>query len=358
MNDPVIAAEASRTGAAVAKAWETALQVPATAGCGLVEAFAAHPERDSRVQLGLLLLEIGASTGVNLPLTVVFQSPTAADLAEMAGSGDSPRYERPIRMRSGAGQPLLVFPGIGGIGLEVLSLVRHLRFAGPLYFNPPQGVDGAEPHHTLDDVVADHLDRIRSVQPHGPYWLLGYSWGGLVALEIARSLRASGETIAFVGLIDPVLSQVDWTFGAWLQYIGARFGLHWRGLRQSGSPLAAVRYAGKRVVPLVDKVARLFGVTRLWPLAEAGDALPGPLTAIWSAESAIIKQYRLRKYDGPVTVFATRRGHAGEVDPRKVWPSKVARLDLHWVPGDHDLKEPGVAETAAAISDVLARVNA
>jgi surfactin synthase thioesterase subunit len=111
------------------------------------------------------------------------------------------------------------------------------------------------------------------------------------------------------------------------------------------------------VIPVVDKVVRLFGVTRLWPLAEAGEQLRAPLPAVWSAESEIVKMYRLRHYDGPVTIFATLAGHAHEVDPMKVWPSKVAELTLQWVPGDHYLTEPDVARTAQAISEALAQIK-
>jgi thioesterase domain-containing protein len=288
---------------------------------------------------------------------VVYASPTVAELAAMVRAPETVRYVRPVPVKPGTGEGLFVFPGIGGIGLDVLGLGRHLSFAGPVYFNPPRGVDGAKPDRTLDDVVADHVTCIRRVQPHGPYWLLGSSWGGLVGLEVARALRAAGEPIAFVGAIDPILNQNDWTASAWLQFVSVRFGYHLRELRQIRSPVAAAHYVGKRVVPVIDKLLRPFGITRLWPLAEAGNELPAALAAIWSAESVIIKQYRLRRYDGPVTLFATRAGHAGEVDPRKIWLPKVSRFDLVWVPGDHELTEPGVADTARVISDTLTQVR-
>jgi surfactin synthase thioesterase subunit len=308
-------------------------------------------------QIGLLLSEIAATTDVHLPLTVAYASPTAAELARMVQAPETVRYLRPVSVKPGTGEGLFVFPGIGGIGLDVLGLARHLSFPGPVYLDPPRGVDGAEPDRTLSDVVADHIACIRRVQPSGPYWLLGSSWGGLVGLEVARALRAAGERIAFVGMIDPILNQSDWTASAWLQFVSVRFAYYLKELQRMRPPAAVVRYVGKRIVPVVDKLLRPFGITGLWPLAEAGDELPAPLAAIWSAESVIIKQYRLHRYDGAVTLFATRAGHAGEVDPRKIWPPKVGRFDLVWVPGDHELTEPGVADTARAISDTLARVR-
>ncbi len=194
-------------GDVVAEAWEQILGVPASRGDHLLDVLVNSHGMARAQQLGLLLSKIGAATGVRLPLTVVFGSPTAAALAEMVQNRDWPPYERPVRMRSGVGQPLFVLPGIDGMGLDVFTLVRFLTFAGPIYLIPPKGIDGTESHRTIEANVADYVAVIRTVQPHGPYWLLGYSWGGVVALESARSLRASDEAIAFLGMIEPVVGE-------------------------------------------------------------------------------------------------------------------------------------------------------
>jgi thioesterase domain-containing protein len=340
---------------AVARVWEKVLAVPAHRGDRLLDALAEYPGAVRSQKLGHLLSEIGTATGTYLPLSVAFASPTAAELSTMIRTRAWPRFDRPVEMQSRPGEPLFVLPGIGGIGLDALGLVRRLRFDGSVYLCPPRGIDGDEPDRALHEVVADHVARIKAVHPNGRYWLLGYSWGGLVALEIARALSEAGSTVAFIGMIDPVLNQIDWTYGAWLQYMRQRSSHHLKELRRLGSPRAVMRYAMKRVVPVVDKAARLFGFNKLWPLAEAGGELPAPLAAIWSAESEMIKAHRLRYYDGTVTLFATRSGHAAEVHPEKIWPAKVRQLDLRWMPGDHMLSEPEVEGSAKVISATLAR---
>ena len=55
---------------------------------------------------------------------------------------------------------------------------------------------------TLDEVIAHHLNTLRAQQPHGPYYLFGYSLGGTLAQGIAARLRQQGEEVAFLGLLD------------------------------------------------------------------------------------------------------------------------------------------------------------
>src|SRR5262249_23289143 len=65
-----------------------------------------------------------------------------------------------------------------------------------------RGMDGeAEPFIHMDGMVTHYVAEIRLVQPHGPYFLCGYSFGGRLALEVARKLVAQGETVKFLGII-------------------------------------------------------------------------------------------------------------------------------------------------------------
>jgi thioesterase domain-containing protein len=80
-----------------------------------------------------------------------------------------------------------------------VNLVRHLGDGQPAYGIRDLGDDLGRP---LERIAADHVRAIRGVQPHGPYYFAGWSFGGLVAYEMARQLDTAGETAAFVGLLD------------------------------------------------------------------------------------------------------------------------------------------------------------
>ena len=339
----------------VCEAWEQVFRVPADRGDRILEVLDIDYGVTAAQQLSMLLSKIGSKSGVHLPLTIIYSTPTAGELTEMVQQRHWPRYDRPVRLKHGVGQPLFILPGLGAIGLDLLHLLEALTFSGPIYLSTPRGVDGADPDSAMDAIVADHLVGIRAIQPHGPYRLLGYSWGGLVALEIARILGAENQRIAFLGMIEPVLDELDWTYGAFIGFMKKRLAHHVQELRKIKSVSGAIRYGADRLVPLLGRTGRIFGFKQWDTLSGEAEKFPAPLDTVCQAEIKAIAAYRLSPYPGEVTLFATQSGHAALCDPRKVWSGKVGRLDLIWLSGDHFtiLTKPGVINTAQVISERL-----
>ena len=96
-----------------------------------------------------------------------------------------------------------------GVGLRcfcmepVLSFSRYLGDDQPCYGIRPHGQDGRKAPDTVEEMAADYLRQIRGVQPQGPYLIGGFSFGGLVAYEMAQQLRQSGQDVGLLVLIDP-----------------------------------------------------------------------------------------------------------------------------------------------------------
>ena len=158
-----------------------------------------------------LFAEIEKVTGVALPITVMFQAPTLEKLIASVRLGHAPAAETLAELKGGDGAPLFIFPGIGGVALELVELARLIRYDGPVYANQPRGLDGREPpDRSIADMAAYQFAVIKSAQPHGPYRLAGYSFGGLLAIEAARLLVEAGETVDFLGLIEPALPERQW----------------------------------------------------------------------------------------------------------------------------------------------------
>ncbi|MDO4254480.1 MAG: amino acid adenylation domain-containing protein [Kocuria sp.] len=153
--------------------------------------------------------------GLSLPVADLLGGRTLASLAGDVhpmtdGQRVAPRtHEHVLRLRHGTGEPLFcIHPG-GGFAWPFLALGRCLPGNRPMIglqlppeVSPAQNTcDGTEPL-TMGDLARDYVHTIRSLQPDGPYYLLGYSFGGTMAHHIAAELEGNGERVAFMGVLD------------------------------------------------------------------------------------------------------------------------------------------------------------
>ncbi|MFJ4190377.1 amino acid adenylation domain-containing protein [Kitasatospora sp. NPDC089509] len=167
-----------------------------------------------------------AKAGLTLSLADVFTHKTVAALAAVArtstavppaGAAPAPvpapgpvpaallEPLLPIRP-DGAAEPLFCVHGGVGFGLPYAELAPHLDRDRPVHALQSEGIAAPAGQWRkpvgVRELAAEYLARIRRVQPHGPYHLLGWSFGGLVAHELAVQLRAAGESVAFLAALD------------------------------------------------------------------------------------------------------------------------------------------------------------
>ena len=84
------------------------------------------------------------------------------------------------------------------------DLAHELGAEQPFYGLQSVGLDGAEaPLGSIEEMARLYVGEIRSVQPHGPYVIIGACFGATVAYEMTRQLLAAGEEVGFLGLLDP-----------------------------------------------------------------------------------------------------------------------------------------------------------
>ncbi|HBL31155.1 MAG TPA: non-ribosomal peptide synthetase, partial [Acidobacteria bacterium] len=153
-----------------------------------------------------LLARIQRALGVSLPLATLLQAKTVEQLAVVLQ--EETRKLSPL-VEIHAGDPgrrrlFLVHP-IGGTVLSYRNLANHLDPGQPVFAlqDPYLEVEGGENVVlSLEEMAAEYLDAIRSVQPRGPYLLGGWSFGGIVAFEMAQQLRAAGEAVDLLALVD------------------------------------------------------------------------------------------------------------------------------------------------------------
>ncbi len=135
----------------------------------------------------------------------LFVAPTVAELMRrmtLSSVRDALDVLLPIRTE-GEREPFFCIHAAGGLSWCYMPLARHAQPDIPLYGVQSRGLDGTtEFARSIGEMAADYIEQIRSVQPHGPYHLLGWSYGGGVAHEIAVQLRAAGEQVGALVLLD------------------------------------------------------------------------------------------------------------------------------------------------------------
>ncbi len=184
----------------------------------------------------------------------------------------------------------------------------------PFYGLQSQGLDGSRPcHKTIEEMALHYIHEIRSVQPNGPYFLGGFSFGGLVAYEMAQQLRAGGEDVGLLVLFDTYpgnLAAEDNSF------LGLLIHLNWRNLFRD-LPKVVEKRIRRRM-----KWWRRRVQPALWDVR--------------NSNTAAHNSYVLRPYEGRGTLLrAGKKSLRGSKDPHAAWNGLIANLEIHEIPGDH-----------------------
>lgn len=154
-----------------------------------------------------LLQELENSLGLELSLDMIFEHSTVRAFAAHAQSA-APPVPRPIPLTQACDRPPLFLL----LGVQLYRpLARHLEGIYSVYgvyaCRELAMLDSVETPPTVAELASDYVEIIRRQQPSGPYRVGGISFGGIVAYEVAQQLRALGEEVIFVGLIDAVLPE-------------------------------------------------------------------------------------------------------------------------------------------------------
>jgi pimeloyl-ACP methyl ester carboxylesterase len=150
-----------------------------------------------------LSAEIARACERTIPSEMIFHAPTIAAQAAILAQPTTPRFLPLVPLKAGAGLPIFIAQGVGGNVLDFFPLARHMRTKHPIYGMQARGIDGMdEPFDRVEDMAQFFLDAIKELQPNGPYVLVGFSFGGLVTLEMARRLAEASEEVALMAMVE------------------------------------------------------------------------------------------------------------------------------------------------------------
>lgn len=291
-----------------------------------------------------VIVEIEKLYDLRLPLATLLQAPTISDLATVLRKKHwVPIWSSLVPIRSsGSRPPLFLFHSHGGNVLEYYLLADLLDTNQPVYGVQAKGLDGNIPiGHSMETLVRGYVKELRSLQPQGPYYLSGFCFGGLAALEAARQLSEMGETVAFVGMIqttcpaaEPFPPGMSGFSRRWYS-TKKRIELEWENFRYRG-----MGHLGERIRRVLDvigaRVLIAFDDCRGSSHADRKSrSMAYILERLAMEHDRIYDAYTPKTHSGEVVLFRTRHQLPGfEGDRTLGWNHLLgAGLVVHDVPG-------------------------
>ena len=310
-----------------------------------------------------LTMELERALGLELSVTLINEAPKFASLCRALREQRTTRYVPLVLLKDGASLPPVFFVhGVGGNIAELFPIARSMTYPGAVFGIQARGLARQElPHATVEAMAIEYLREIRARQPDGPYYLIGYSFGGLVAFEMARRLRESGSEVGLVGLFDTKPSPLCWPLPTWLAFVRRRmdqFAAEAIAAPIGTWPAAAWRAAGRICARLRAHVTQ----TEL-----NGPPLPGFLK---SAPSSVLKvgasalmasaRYRPGFYPGELKLFIPKERDPALPSLHAIWRKHARALSIVDTAGGHltMLSTVNAESAAASVTRYLPREQA
>ncbi|CAM2070286.1 Amino acid adenylation domain-containing protein [Sulfidibacter corallicola] len=327
---------------------------------------------------------VESELGRNVPLALLLTHPTLGEYAvalkeELELAAFAPLVQ--IRVGAEGRPPLFLIHSLGGDVLIYRRLAELLPEDLPVFGLQMQGLDRkSPPHETIPLAATDFIERIKQVQPVGPYYLAGYSSGGIVAFEMAIQLRKRDEEVALLGLMDSAIPPVV------------------EEANRPTKPVYAMRFL--KNLPWLFFDRSLYNPTNLMhklrrkltsgaqppagePIAEAeldqvqqNEDIAFDLSDHFAVDISFFPEYRIdlmkrhfhafsvyepETYSGPLTLFRTRRQPLMSPQNKVLgWDAITgSEIDTHYVSGVHHemLDSPHVDHLARLVTQVLEQLS-
>ncbi|EPC6091677.1 enterobactin non-ribosomal peptide synthetase EntF [Citrobacter freundii] len=237
-------------------------------------------------------------------------------------------FETLLPLRESHGPTLFCFHPASGFAWQFSVLSRYLSPQWSIMGIQSPRPDGPmQTAENLDSVCEHHLATLLSQQPHGPYYLLGYSLGGTLAQGIAARLHARGETVAFLGLLDTWPPETQ----------------NWQEKEANGLDPA--------VLAEIEREREAFLAAQQ---GNASEALFNAIEGNYADAVRLLTTAHSVPFAGHATLFVAERTLAPGVSPERSWSSWISSLDVYRYDCAHvDIISPTAFEAIGPVINTL-----
>lgn len=316
-----------------------------------------------------MLVRVGSELAVKLPVSVMIHSATIAALAKVIteAGGASPWSVLVPIQPAGERPPLFCVHGFPGDVLWFHELGRCIGSDQPFYGLQSRSLEEGQPHAlSIEQMAAWYNEGMRSVQPEGPYYICGASYGGVVAYEMARQLRVHGQTVALLVVLDYDPYARRTTLGERLagRLDDLRRFPGW--VRNEIALMSAPEFQGRMIRRLrgmlKQVIAQLLGGKKLpvdaADLMHYGGDLPLHRRELLIANDYAFENYQPQPYAGRVTLIASHNHKAVRAKhPEQTGWAPLAQggVAIVIIPGSHEtmFKPPYVGTLALRLRELM-----
>ncbi|AFZ23898.1 acyl-CoA synthetase (AMP-forming)/AMP-acid ligase II [Cylindrospermum stagnale PCC 7417] len=296
-----------------------------------------------------LFAEIELKFAKKLPLAALFPFDTVEAIAQIIRAEAKKDLQNQsiatwsslVAMQpQGSKPPVFLIHPQGGELLCYRDLVTYLGTEQPVYGLQPQGLNGKQPPYTrVEDMAAHYIREIQTIQPQGPYLLGGYSFGGVVAFEMAQQLHRQGQKVGLLAMFDTCRPGYSERLS-----LLKRIPLHLDNLVHKGPDYIwhkAMNLSQLAKYHLQQKYkSYLNAASQVLEMVQQIDSTKKQLDVI-SANSQALWGYTFEAYPGAVTLLRTEDENRADAvgvkyEPQFGWGEIVmGGLEIHYIPGSH-----------------------
>ncbi|GEO10787.1 non-ribosomal peptide synthetase [Segetibacter aerophilus] len=287
-----------------------------------------------------VMVRIEKETGVKLPLSSLFKYPTIKTFATLLTTDNKETIWKslvPIKA-TGSKMPIYIIHGSGSNIMNFSSFALHMHDDQPVYGLQAKGLNGVDkPLDSMEEIANHYIGEVLKHNPSGPYAIAGYSFGGYVAIEMARQLRLMGKEVKLLAMFDTNAKEHFSETSAFHKGLNKIIRQFKKGAWISSSlikqPKTTIDY---QMSFLSNKVKAISFSLGLLKAKERSEYLP-ELNLISRQNDIAYNNYRIKPFEGKIDLFKAKE-RVYFVDDFKFlgWKKYALQgVNVHEVPGDH-----------------------